>query len=112
MKLYKLLATLTVTELHFLIQELEVDDEVIYFTGTDGTADIKIRKIDLMITKEQSNIDPPAERWMFSIYCEPGFINEAKQSIINHISNSINQFELILKAKRKASKNTITNYKN
>lgn len=111
MKICKVTAMLTITELNFMIHELEVQDQVIYYSGFQNKQEIKIRKIDFMVPKKESNIDPPGEKWIFSIYCSPDIINEAKQTLINNVINNIYHFELMLKAKRKALKNIITNYK-
>lgn len=112
MEIYRITAKLNDTAFEFHIKQFEAEDNNICYEYSDNSNPVKIRKSDLMIPKEKNSIENIRSDVHFIIHCRKGLINEAKQSIINHVDLCLSNLELILKAKKRALKNTITNYKN
>lgn len=112
MEIYRITAKLNDTSIEFQIKHFEAMDTTICYEYIDNSNPVKIKKSDLMIPKEKKGIDNIRSDIQFIIHCKKGLINEAKKSILNHIELSLNNLEVILKAKKRALKNSVTNYKN
>lgn len=110
--IYRITATLSDTSFEFMIKRFEAEDNNIYYKYTDNSNIVNIRKSKLMIPDENPMVKNIKNEMHFMIHCKKSLINEAKQSIINHVIICLSNYELVIKAKKKALKNTITNYKN
>ena len=112
MEIYSITAKLNDTSIEFQIKSFQIQDNTICYEYTDNLNLVRIKKSDLMIPRDKSSIHDVRSDVYFIIHCKKGFINEAKNAIINHIDLCLSNLEIVLKAKKRALKNTVTNYKN